>query len=69
MKIKKTPVTLPTVDADEIQNVLPRKEAVLLRMSAHDKKTISEAADKLGITTTEFFIKSALMVSAKIGSG
>lgn len=69
MKIKKTPVMLPPVEADEIQNILPRKEAVLLRMSAHDKKTICDAADKLGITTTEFFIKSALMVAGKIGSG
>ena len=69
MKIKKTSVMLPPVQADEIQQVLPKKEAVLLRMSAQDKKTISEAADKLGITTTEFFIKSALMVAAKIGSG
>ena len=69
MKIKKNPVTLPTVDAGEIQQVLPKKEAVLLRMSAHDKKTICDAADKLGITTTEFFIKSALMVAGKISSG
>ena len=41
----------------------------MLRMSAHDKKTICDAADKLGITTTEFFIKSALVVAGKISSG
>ena len=69
MKIKKTSVMLPPVQADEIQQVLPKKEAVLLRMSAQDKKTISEAADKLGITTTEFFIKSALMVATKLSGG
>jgi uncharacterized protein (DUF1778 family) len=63
---KKTRKKLPTVSKAEVES-LPKKEAVLLRLTKQDKATIFAAASKLHLTVTEFVTKSALMVAEKVG--
>jgi hypothetical protein len=65
---KKKPTTkkIPELTKNELLHNLPKSEAVLLRLTVADKETITQAASKLGITTTELLTKTALMVAEKL---
>lgn len=65
---KKKTITkrFPDVAKPEIES-LPKTEAVLLRLTKHDKEEIVAAAASLHLTVTEFLTKSALIVASKVG--
>ena len=65
-KKKTTTKRFPDVAKSEIES-LPKTEAVLLRLTKHDKEEIVAAAASLHLTVTEFLTKSALMVASKVG--
>lgn len=66
VKKKKITKKMPELTKNELLHNLPKSEAVLLRLTVADKETITQAASKLGITTTELLTKSALMVVEKL---
>ena len=55
----------PEVSKSEVE-ALPKTEAVLLRLTEHDKAAITAAASSLHLTVTEFLTKSALIVASKV---
>jgi uncharacterized protein (DUF1778 family) len=63
---KKTPRKLPTPSKHEVAKQFPKKEAILLRLTAEDKETINHAAKSVHLTTTEFVLKSALAIARKL---
>ncbi|MSU49024.1 MAG: DUF1778 domain-containing protein [Opitutus sp.] len=63
---RKTSKKLPKVSKAEV-DALPKREAVLLRLTADDKQTVAKAASRLHLTMTEFLTRSALMVANKVG--
>ena len=65
MKKKKPTAELPAVSKDEVAK-LPKTEALLLRLTADDKRMIFQAASSLHLTATEFVTKSALLVASKL---
>ncbi len=65
MKRRKTSKRLPKVSRSEVES-LPKTEAVLLRLTKQDKKTITKVASKLHLTVTEYLTKSALLVAEKV---
>lgn len=69
MKKKKKIPMLPNVSSDEVKHTFPKTEAILLRLSVQDKKTITEAAGSLHLTATEYLLRSALTIAAKLPKG
>lgn len=67
MKSKSEPRELPTVTKAEVQERLPKSEAILLRLSVRDKDAITEAAKSVHLTATEYLVKCHELVSAKLG--
>lgn len=65
MKRRKTSKKLPTVTKSDVES-LPKSEAVLLRLTVQDKKTIVAAASKLHLTVTEFVTRASLIVAEKV---
>lgn len=63
--MKRKPRRTPAVTKAEVDS-LPKTEAVLVRLTKQDKKTIVVAASNLHLTVTEFMTKSALMVAEKV---
>jgi Protein of unknown function (DUF1778) len=55
----------PEVSKSEVE-ALPKTEALLLRLTKHDKAAITAAASSLHLTVTEFLTKSALIVASKV---
>ena len=55
----------PEVSKSEVES-LPKTEALLLRLTKHDKAAITKAASKLHLTATEYLTKSALLVAEKV---
>jgi hypothetical protein len=67
MKSKSTPQKLPaSVTRDEVQERLPKNEAILLRLSERDKASITEAAKSVHLTATEYLVKCHELVVAKL---
>ena len=64
--MKKKPADLPSVSKDDVAK-LPKTEALLLRLTADDKRAIFQAASSLHLTATEFVTKAALIVASKVG--
>ena len=65
MKHRKVSKKIPSVRSSEVQS-LPKSEAVLLRLTVQDKKTIVAAASKLHLTVTEFVTRASLIVAEKV---
>jgi uncharacterized protein (DUF1778 family) len=66
VKKTKKPKRFPEVSKSEVES-LPKTEALLLRLTKHDKEEIVAAAASLHLTVTEFLTKSALIVASKVG--
>ncbi|MEI6569791.1 MAG: DUF1778 domain-containing protein [Verrucomicrobiota bacterium] len=64
--MKKTAKALPTVSAGEVANQFPKTEVIMVRTTVADKEAINSAAKSVHLTTTEFMVKSALMVAGKL---
>lgn len=64
--MNKTTKALPTVSRGEVGREFPKTEAILVRTTIADKEMITAAAKSFHLTTTEFMVKSALMVAGKI---
>lgn len=64
MKRKKSK-KLPSLSTADVES-LPKTEAVLVRLTKQDKKTIMAACSSLHLTMTELFTRSALMVAEKV---
>lgn len=64
--MKKDPKLLPSVSAHDVDQNLPKTEAILVRLSKADKKSIVDAAAAIHLTVTEFMVKSALLVAGSI---
>jgi len=62
----KTTPELPTVSKAEIERSMKKTETIQIRLTALEKEAIVRAKDALGLTTTEFLIKSSELVSAKL---
>lgn len=65
MKRRKSAKKFPTVSKFDVTS-LPKSEAVLLRLTVQDKKTIVAAASKLHLTVTEFVTRASLIVAEKV---
>jgi hypothetical protein len=65
MKRRRKSKEFPKVSRSEVTS-LPKSEAVLLRLTVQDKKTIVAAASKLHLTVTEFVTKASLIVAEKV---
>ncbi len=65
MKRRKSAKKFPPVSKSDAAS-LPKNEAVLLRLTVQDKKTIVAAASKLHLTVTEFVTKASLIVAEKV---
>lgn len=64
--MKKTAKALPAVSKDEVVKNFPKTENILVRTTVADKEAINSAAKSVHLTTTEFMVKSALMVAGKL---
>ena len=65
--MKKRPTkALPTVSTGEVGREFPKTQNILVRTTVADKEAINSAAKSVHLTTTEFMVKSALMVAAKL---
>jgi hypothetical protein len=56
----------PDVSAEEVQQQLPKRTAILLRLSLEDKKSITTTARSLKLTATEYLVKCHHLVSSKL---
>ena len=66
--MKKTAKALPTVSKGEAGREFPKTQNILVRTTVADKETITSAAKSVHLTTTEFMVKSALMVAGKLAN-
>ena len=66
---KKSAKVLPTVSMGEAVKNFPKTENILVRTTVADKEAINSAAKSVHLTTTEFMVKSALMVAGKLTKG
>ena len=64
--MKKTAKSLPAASKDEVVKQFPKTQNILVRTTVADKETINSAAKSVHLTTTEFMVKSALMVAGKL---
>lgn len=64
--MKKSAKALPTVSKGEVGREFPKTQNILVRTTVADKEAINSAAKSVHLTTTEFMVKSALMVAAKL---
>ena len=69
MKRKSNSTKLPTITKEEVQQRFPKTEAILLRLSVDDKKSITDAAKSLHLTATEYLVKCHEVIAAKLRIG
>lgn len=69
MKSKPKAQKLPaSVTREEVEQRLPKNDAILLRLSTRDKTSITDAAKSVHLTATEYLVKCHELVSTKLGA-
>ncbi len=66
MKKRKDSPALPSVTKEDVQRQLPKKKAILLRLSESDKDAIDTAAKSVHLTATEYLVTCHRLVSTKL---
>lgn len=65
MKPKKTR-PMPELSLDEVIAAVSRTKTMNLRLTANEKKSISETAEGLGLTMTDYLLKCHALVVSKL---